>query len=360
MDIGDGCEDPVEDRGGSCETEWCGVRESGLYKGIKMEEKSVVYASDEKFVEILAVSMESLMQYNSGVTIYVLNNGINSGSVDKLIAQAEQHDAKIKIIPVEDLNRYVGRKLSCQKKITHTCYFRLFLSEIMPNDVDRVLYLDCDTLVCDNLDEIFEWDLKSMCAGVAEPTSKLMKKKINLKAEDSYMNSGIMLINLKKWRTENISKKFVDYIEEMKGKISFEDQGCVNHVLKGRMDLLPIRYNIETQYFDFGYDGFQMMKRDKIRYSCEEVKKAMENPGIIHFTNSFASERPWVKYCTHKYVNEWRECKNKTAWKNSDEWESNKDFIRKISRWIYQILPQRLKNHFIYFINGVIRPLIEN
>ena len=101
------------------------------------------------------------------------------------------------------------------------------------------------------------------------------------------------------------------------------------------------------------------MKKDKSRYEEKDVIEAMDKPGIIHFTNSFASERPWVKGCEHKYVDEWMKYKKNTEWKGSPLWESNKDVARKLSRMIYRILPRAAGMKFIYFANGIVRPLME-
>lgn len=320
--------------------------------------KNVVYAADEKFAEILSVSMESLLSNNEDVTVWILNNGIKADSVEKLTRQAEKYNAEIRFMSLKALRDYAGRDLSCQKKITATTYFRLFLPEIMPKEVERVLYIDCDTLVLDNLSELFNWNLINTCGNVAEPTARLMKAKVGLKSQDTYVNAGVMLIDLKRWRDEGIDKRFISYIEEMNGNISFEDQGVINHVLRGKIDILPVRYNVETQYFDFGYDGFSIMKKDESRYVEEDVIDAMDNPGIIHFTNSFASERPWVKGSKHRYVGEWLKYKESTEWKDSPLWESNKDGARKLSRMIYRVLPRAAGLKFIYFANGIVRPLV--
>ena len=319
---------------------------------------NVVYAADEKFAEILSVSLESLVTNNKHVVVYILNNGIKENSVEKLKRQAERHGSTIHFMPLRSLKDYAGRELSCQKKITATTYFRLFLPEIMPEEVERVLYIDCDTLVLDDLSELYNSHLINTCGNVAEPTAPLMKRKVGLKPQDTYVNAGIMLIDLKRWREDGIDKKFISYIEEMDGNISFEDQGVINHVLKGKIDILPVRYNVETQYFDFGYDGFSIMKKDKPRYKEKDAIEAMDKPGIIHFTNSFASERPWVKGSKHRYVDEWMKYKDRTEWKDSPLWESNKDAARKLSRMIYRVMPRAAGLSFIYFANGVVRPLI--
>ena len=320
---------------------------------------NIVYASDEKFAEILSVSMESLLSNNENVIVWILNNGIKEESLEKLKRQAEKHGSIIHFMPLKNLEYYAGRELSCQSKISLTAYFRLFMPQILPLSVKKLLYLDCDTMVRKDLTDLWERKFDG-CAAVAEPTAPLMKEKIELKKSDCYFNSGVLLVDMKKWREEKIVEKFVDYMEEMEGDISFEDQGVINHVLKNEISTLPFKYNVTTQFFDFGFDGFSMMKKDEVRYERKEVEKGLEDPAIVHFTNSFASERPWVKGCEHKYVNEWMKYKENTEWKDSPLWESNKDMARKVSRVIYRILPRVAGFKFIYFANGIVRPIISS
>lgn len=103
---------------------------------------NIVYASDENFAEMLSVSMESLLTYNKNVVVYVLNNGIKENSVEKLKRQAERHEREIHFMPLKNLKEYAGRELSCQCKISLTAYFRLFMPQILPLSVEKLLYLD--------------------------------------------------------------------------------------------------------------------------------------------------------------------------------------------------------------------------
>ncbi len=322
------------------------------------QQKNILYASDEQFAEILAVSMESLLRHNPDAIVYILNNGLSQESIRRLKGQAQKHHSEIKFVPLKKLEEYAGRELSCQKKISKTSYFRLFMAEILSESVEKLLYLDCDTMIMNSLDHLFNLNLEGLCGAVAEPTAPLMKKKIHLTPNDVYFNAGVLLVDLNKWRKYQITKKFILYMDKMKGLISFEDQGVINHVLHNQIDVLPMKYNVTTQYFDFGYEGLSLMKKDKVVYSKEEVADGIYNPSIIHFTNSFASERPWIEGCEHRYASEWRQIRKQTEWPDLKLRPSKKDTARKVSRMIYRVLPGQAKYKFIYFANGIVRALL--
>lgn len=89
-------------------------------------------------------------------------------------------------------------------------YSRLFIASLLPETVDKVIYLDCDALVLDSFKEILNLDLNNyLAAGVlALNCTAEVKKAIDLNEDDLYINAGMLLINLKRWRQENVENQF--------------------------------------------------------------------------------------------------------------------------------------------------------
>ena len=107
------------------------------------------------------------------------------------------------------------------------------------------MYLDCDTVVAQSLKHLWNVRLGDRIAGaVMEPTIyKEVKESIGLGPEDGYFNSGVLLVNLKKWREENIQEKLLEFWKEKGGKLFASDQDVINGTLKRRILPLPPRYN---------------------------------------------------------------------------------------------------------------------
>lgn len=319
-----------------------------------------LYASDERFAEVLAVSLDSLLDHHKHIKtchVYIFNNGMSNDSLGKLQKLADGYGRTLHILPMEDMKCFTGVEVSCQSKITLTAYYRLFAAKLLP-DVDRLIYLDCDTLVCDALDKLYEVELMYTCGAVAEKWSGHMLKLLELDKAGEMFNSGMLLIDLKAWREQDMYRRFVDYIGSNHGRIFFEDQGVLNAVLRNQIDILPARYNVITCYFEFGIVGSRISYGGTLPYGEEEIKEAMIHPAIVHFTNCYTCARPWVTGSTHPYADEWLRRKRNTPWRNAPLWPDRKDRKREMCRCIYHNLPGNLKYWFTYVTSGIIRPML--
>lgn len=114
-------------------------------------------------------------------------------------------------------------------------FFRLFLCTILPDDIDRCIYLDCDTVIRHSLKEFWETDLgDKVVAAVDDCRSDRYKAELNLDSNSTYTNNGVLLIDLKSWREMNVEKEFLDFIIAHNGDITYVDQGVLNGVLAKR------------------------------------------------------------------------------------------------------------------------------
>ena len=78
-----------------------------------------------------------------------------------------------------------------------------------------------------------------------------MRLVVGLKYNDRYINSGVILINLKKWREDNLEKKFIDFINKYNGDVPCADQGTINGVCKNKILIIHPKYNTMTPMFSF-------------------------------------------------------------------------------------------------------------
>ncbi|RAP46914.1 MAG: hypothetical protein BZ136_06965 [Methanosphaera sp. rholeuAM74] len=177
---------------------------------------NVVFSSDDNYAIQLMVSLNSLMYNNSdeNIDVYILSNNISSENKDNIIKIVEKYDKKsVKFVEVNTildyLNGYVDNSMS---DITVSTYSRLFLATLLPH-LDKVLYLDCDSIITESVSQLWHEDIDNyMCAGVLDLMPEVYKKAIGLDEDDDYINAGVMLINLKKWKDENIEEKFMTFL----------------------------------------------------------------------------------------------------------------------------------------------------
>ena len=116
-----------------------------------------------------------------------------------------------------------------------------------------------------------------------------------------YIVSGVLLINLKKMRRENITQKFVEFIDKYEDKLIQEDQTIINIVLKGRIDFLPAKFGIwnfrsKISVLQHNYYGNKTLGIKA--YDEKEILDAWKNPFIIHFVRA----KPWNKTLKKTYI----------------------------------------------------------
>lgn len=289
----------------------------------------VVYASDDKFAEILGVSLTSLYENNKTmeqINIYVLDSGITASNKAKLNFLSEKHGrASIQWFKAKNIGEELQMDVSIDRG-SLSQYARIFVSSVLPSRLKRVLYLDCDIIIAQSLEELWNLDMHGKTiAALKDAFSKWYRMNIDLKPNDIMFNSGVMLIDLEKWKEQKIEEKLLNFINNKKGKIQQGDQGALNAVLANDTYCFEPKFNSVTIFYDFNYKEMMIYRKPpKGFYTESQIKEATEHPVIIHFTTSFLSRRPWIEGCNHRYLKQWEKYKALSPWKDGALWEYKK------------------------------------
>ena len=168
------------------------------------------------------------------------------------------------------------------------CY-RIFAAHILPEDLDRVLYLDPDTVVINNLGKFytidFENNLFAACTHMFEPMQIICRARLNMAQKSVYINSGVMLINLEKFRKEQKTEQIYDYVKNNRKRIYLFDQDILNGLYHGKtLAVNPLLYNLDERYFKL-HNMNPYSKTNRIDYNW-----VRENTVIIHFSSK---KKPW-------------------------------------------------------------------
>ena len=149
---------------------------------------------------------------------------------------------------------------------------------------ERVLYLDTDTLIANSILPLFSLDMKGKVIGAITqnyPYAKESIKRLNYDVNKGYLNFGVLLIDLKQWRENNVMKQSIDYCVKNIEHLSLFDQDALNVIFQDNKYELPLCYNIIPANLNSDY-----------YYTAEhldEIKEAVYRPVIIHY----ASSAPW-------------------------------------------------------------------
>lgn len=300
---------------------------------------NIVYASDNNFAEMLGISMISLFENNRGcseIVVYILDDKINEDNKAKLLSVAEKYSREIYFL---DISRIDVPESVQSARWSKSAFTRLFMRRILPKNITKVLYLDCDMIVMKPLEKMYETDIeKYTFAGTRDCISKSYLENIALDNGDIYCNSGVLLINLERWNESD----FMHFFDRYNSVIKYPDQDIINGVYSKKMMKLDLKYNCYTALYDFSYKDLMTFRKPSMYYSEAEVNEAKAHPAIVHFTTSFLSLRPWVEGCRHPYVGEWLKYKAMSPWADVPLRRDDRSGKKKLAVKIYRALPNGL------------------
>lgn len=260
-----------------------------------MNRYDVVYASDDNYAPVMGTSIYSLLKNNANLenlVVHILSNNLSKDNEKKLESTCEKFGKKVFFY---DVTEKVTRIKRTESAWNLTAYARLFIPEILDTDIERVLYIDADTLIIDDIKELLEWpmDKEHVIYGVLDRYNVGSIQRLNIN-DGIYINSGITLINMTQWRKDNISEKIMERVGEQKWL--YPDQDLLNIVLNRRIGILPMKYNMYMFSREMPYKSAKTLSYigiDKY-YTEEHYHEAQRNTIIIHFSGSLFN-RPWQK-----------------------------------------------------------------
>lgn len=324
----------------------------------------IVYASDDRFAEILGVSLLSLYENSKDmddIIVYILDSSITDENKQKLLSVCKSYKrSDVIFIPAKNISEKLSMNVAVDRG-SLSQYARLFVSSDLPKDLSRVLYLDCDIIVKKSIRELWNLVLQGKTIGaLMDAFSKHYRANIDLEPDDIMFNSGVMLIDLKKWREDNVESKLLKFIKAKKGKIQQGDQGALNAVLSHDTYCFEPRFNSVTIFYDFTYKEMLIYRKPPKFYTEEKVKEAVEDPTIIHFTTSFLSKRAWMKGCKHRYVDEWLKYKSMSPWKDRELWDDNRPMWKQNGVKVLMKMPRGLSIRLTGLMQAYGRPIINS
>ena len=261
----------------------------------------VVISSDENIFFSVGAVVESLAENAAEETFYEIHvfcaDDVSADSKAKLAALAARHAAKLSVDCVDmggafaDINR-------THAYVNHVSAWKMLIAEKLPQ-CDKVLYLDTDILVRGDLAGLFATDLGDAClGGVPNMLNQItFRERISAQAQmtemDGYVNAGVLVFNLAAIRRDGIAAKWQALLGKFEGSV---DQHILNHVCRGRIAFLPLKYNVCLSNLDLYKDGTA-----HIFASPGECRRAYEDPVIFHFT---LQTKPW-DYVDLPFSHEW-------------------------------------------------------
>lgn len=247
---------------------------------------NLCFCIDENYVCQLGAVLLSLVDTNSNncIDIYVMTTKLSDKSKDRLLLTIRDVD-NFNLFFVDSTDERVGN-LKAGGHISSATYIRFDIPDLL-SQLDKVLYLDADLVICDDLTEFWSVNIESYFVAAIENPFFDRYKSLNMKPSSGYFNAGVLLINSKLWREHNVKTQALDFLNKNKEKAIMFDQDALNSVFKGQWLKLPLRWNLQTIY---------LRRRNDLPLLKSEIKGAFEKPGIVHYSSS---SKPWDSLDPH-------------------------------------------------------------
>lgn len=274
----------------------------------------ILLSTDNNYVMPTGVLMTSVSMNNEDIQYHVLVgsefSNENKGLLTK-IAQKYNDAICFYSVPSSWTSSLPVGKTGQRTYVSLATYNRLFISEILPKKIHKVLYLDGDMIVRHPLDELWNTDLSGLALGVVhdmDETIHLERRNLPYPKEDGYFNAGMLLINLDYWREHDCLQRFISFISKNADLLSCHDQDVLNCVLHNEKKWVPLTYNFQHGFL---YDIPCIQEYDHAL--SEEIRSVERNPIVIHFCEDY---KPWHYLCQHPQRFVWDYYKNKSLWKS--------------------------------------------
>lgn len=263
---------------------------------------------DDAYLQHASVMLTSLFENNKDLPIEV--HAISEALATEVRQQLETlvrgkygreiHFYMLSGQRVADFPQYVGSHIS------QAANYRLFMAELLPERVQRVVYLDCDLVVESSLRPLLQLDLAGNAVAAAEDMwsgKAEVYDRLGYGMADGYFNSGVLVADLDVWRRDNLSARFIDYVHTHHN-LKFFDQDILNGVLHGCWLALDPRWNVQ--------DGY-LRRHCRVRPEMLSVVRSQaEQPAIVHYTGH---RKPWNYDSINPYTNRYFHYLDLTAWR---------------------------------------------
>lgn len=287
--------------------------------------------TDENYAMPCGICITSIFENNKNhsICIHLVCENLESKTLDKILSLAEKYGQEIKIYPI-DSSLFMNLPISDRYKVS--IYFRLLFPSLLPADVSRILYLDCDIIILKDLSKLMDIPLYDYACGVVEDQfSDDVRNKNRINKYDDYFNTGVLLFNLDVWRKQDLATKCIQFMSDHPELSIYPDQDALNVVLNNNVLWLDSIYNFQEGLFC--KKGELLLHKDK----WDKVDRSINDIVILHYSFSI---KPWHKECNHPFKELFLHYKKMSPWKSYPIAFWNKNFVSKC-RYYYEKLNKR-------------------
>lgn len=240
----------------------------------KEDKKAVVLAADFSNLDQVVTTIKSICYHNRSVRFYIINEDFPKEWFIQLNSRLRDFDSEMIncCVTSDQLSRH-------KTDISYTSSLLYFISDFV--EENKALYLDYDVLVTKNLDDLFEIDLQDY------PLAAVRDYGRKVYYDQEMFNIGVLLINNRVWKQENMTQRLIDLTDELHDKVDIVDQHILNKLF-------------ENKWLEIDFDNNYIVSHKQ--FTDYKLPKSQDYPGIIHYPSN---RKPWDNLGIQAYRNVW-------------------------------------------------------
>ncbi|HEY8462571.1 MAG TPA: glycosyltransferase family 8 protein [Bacillota bacterium] len=248
---------------------------------------NILVTLNAAYLNPLKVMLKSLFvnNPNESFSVYLMHSSIKEDELAGLNQFIEFNGQRLIVITLHD--QYF-QDAPVLMHYTKEMYYRLLAFKFLPNDIDKILYLDPDIIVINEIRTLYDLDLESYLYAAAYHKLVPVKgiNKIRLKAYEmeEYFNSGVLLMNLHLQRERIKETEIYQFVAKKRNRLILPDQDIINSLYAKEIKKIEeIKYNYDTRYYRYN----KILSKGRV-----DMDYIIHNTVILHFCGK---KKPWHK-----------------------------------------------------------------
>jgi lipopolysaccharide biosynthesis glycosyltransferase len=293
----------------------------------------LLFSTNALFLQHATVCLTSLLVNNPDLffDVVIVSNPaehLDSDKVRRSLGSFSNYSLRFQefIPPVEVLP-----PLDAGAHYTLDTWTRFWVAEFFPADVNRMLYLDADMVVVGSIRSLWQTNLDgALLAAVDIPGSQIGVNALAIPSEAGYFNAGVMLIDLKQWRSSRALDTLLDFVRAYPDRLASVDQDVLNACFYNRRKRLDYKWNVIRPFF-----------RDDtwwLPLTQGELEEVRRQAVIIHYNGGL---KPWSYFSDHPRRDEYHKYLRMTEWR--DFVPADRTAVNIVRKRVSAILPSPVK-----------------
>lgn len=287
----------------------------------------IVFASDDAYVQHLGVLLVSILENNKDESIFVHLLSDEISEIKKKILSQIVIDQYGQRLIIYEMDKELFKKFPLRSKdhISIAAYYRLKLPDLLPKDLSRIIYLDCDMIVTGSLRPLWNMDISGVAVAAVTDNLSFSSEtfeRLSLPVGDKYFNSGLLLINLDYWRLVNVFEDALLIAENKADVLLWHDQDILNLLFHAHWKVLPYRWNV-----------MNTLMRPFVYYTpslIQEIDNEIRHRVVIHYTCAW---KPWIYPCDNPLRFEYYKYLELSPWKG---FKPKASLIRRLKYYFFK------------------------